>query len=168
MPAKTHRLYRKIHVPASVEDVFHFFCQVENLGRITPAWLHFHHLTPTPLSLSLGLQIDYVLKLSGFSVRWKTEITGWDPPHSFEDTQMRGPYKQWTHFHQFTAEGKETIMEDAVVYRCPGWIAEPLVDFWYVRRKLEAIFDYRETQVLSIFRAPRSGERAEAGPHPLQ
>ena len=162
MATKTHRLYRKTRVPASVEDVFHFFGQVENLGRITPAWYHFRSLTPTPLALSLGLQIDFALKLNGFPVSWKTEITGWDPPHSFEDTQIRGPYKQWVHFHKFTAEGNETIMEDAVVYRCPGWILEPLVDFWYVRRKLEAIFDYRENKVLSIFRAPGSGERTEA------
>ena len=61
MATKTHRLYRKTRIPASVEDVFHFFGQVENLGRITPAWFHFRSLTPTPLALSLGLQIDFAL-----------------------------------------------------------------------------------------------------------
>ena len=134
MSAKTHRLYRKTRIPAPVDDVFHFFSQVENLDRITPPWFRFRTLTPTPLALSKGLLIDYQLKLSGFTVHWRTEITGWDPPRSFEDTQIRGPYKQWAHFHTFTPEGDETVMEDAVVYRCPGGILEPLVDFWYVRR----------------------------------
>jgi hypothetical protein len=42
-------------------------------------------------------------------------------------------------------------MEDAVVYRVPGGILEPLIDFWFVRRRLDAIFDYRAQRILGIF-----------------
>jgi ligand-binding SRPBCC domain-containing protein len=161
MAAKTHRLYRKTRVPAPVDEVFDFFSRVENLNRITPAWVNFTLPKTLPQQMALGTQFDFSLRLSGFPVRWKTEITGWDPPRSFEDTQVRGPYRQWVHFHNFTPDADETVMEDAVVYRSPGWILEPLVDFWYVRRRLEKIFDYREHQVLSIFSGRGTADRLE-------
>jgi ligand-binding SRPBCC domain-containing protein len=164
MPAKTHRLYRRTRVAAPVNEVFGFFSRVENLDRITPPWLRFRTLTEVPLALSLGARIEYALKLSGFPVRWRTEITGWDPPHSFEDTQIQGPYRQWVHFHRFSPEKDETIMEDAVVYRCPGGVFEPLVDFWYVRRKLEAIFDFREERVQAIFRGDAPPDTTDRDP----
>ena len=164
MPTKTHRLYRKTRIPAPAEEVFDFFSHVENLHRITPDWVNFN--PPALPELKLGTQFEFSLKLSGFPVRWKTEITGWDPPLSFEDTQIKGPYKQWVHFHNFTPDGDETVMEDAVIYRSPGGILEPLVDFWYVRRRLEAIFDYRERQVLSIFAGTGTEERVEAEADP--
>jgi ligand-binding SRPBCC domain-containing protein len=161
MPAKTHRLYRKTRVPAPLDEVFGFFSRAENLDRITPPWLHFRILSSTPLSLSLGTHIDLALKLHRFPVHWRTEITGWDPPHSFEDTQIRGPYRQWVHFHHFSSEEDGTLMEDAVVYRCPGGIFEPLVDFWFVRRRLESIFDYREEQLQAIFQEAKPLDRAD-------
>lgn len=166
MPAKTHRLYHKTRVPAPVDEVFGFFSRVENLDRITPPSLHFRILTTVHLPLSLGTHIDLAIKLNGFSVHWRTEITGWDPPQSFEDTQIRGPFRQWEHFHNFSPEGDGTVMEDAVIYRCPGGIVEPLVDFWFVRRRLERIFDYREQQLQAIFQETKPPDQADE--HPLK
>ena len=151
MPPKAHRLYRKTLVPAPVDQVFAFFSQAENLDRITPPWLRFRLLSPTPITMVLGTRIDIALKLSGIKLRWRSEITAWDPPHSFEDRQIEGPYKQWEHLHRFTPHKDHTLMEDAVVYRVPGWALEPLVHFWFVRPKLEAIFDYRESRLQEIF-----------------
>ena len=42
-------------------------------------------------------------------------------------------------------------MEDAVVYRVPGWVFEPFLHLTYVRPKLEKIFEYREEQLNLIF-----------------
>jgi ligand-binding SRPBCC domain-containing protein len=152
MAASSHRLYRKTVIPAALTEVFAFFSQAENLDRITPPWLHFRILTPTPLELQRNKRIDFSLRLNRILVRWTTEISEWDPPHSFEDTQIKGPYRQWVHYHRFTASDRSTVMEDAVFYRVPGWIFEPLVHSYLVRPKLEAIFDYRENQVQRIFR----------------
>jgi ligand-binding SRPBCC domain-containing protein len=153
MPPIAHKLYRKTLVPASVDQVFAFFSQAENLTRITPPWLHFQILSPTPISFEQGTRIDLSLKLKGIRFRWRSEITAWDPPFSFEDRQIKGPYKQWDHFHRFAPQEDHTLMEDAVVYRVPGGVLEPLVDFWFVRSKLEAIFDYRGSQLQKIFTA---------------
>lgn len=155
MPPKAHRLYHKTLIPVPVDSAFAFFSQAENLDRITPAWVHFRLLSPTPIAMDKGTLIDLGLKLNGIRFRWRTEITAWDPPYSFEDRQIEGPFKQWEHMHRFAAQGDHTLMEDAVVYRVPGGVLEPLVHHWFVRAKLEAIFSFREARLQEIF-APES------------
>ncbi len=152
MKASSRRLYRRTVVPAPLDEVFAFFSQAGNLDLITPPWLHFRILTPTPLELHRGARIDFALKLNRLRFRWTTEITAWNPPHSFEDTQIKGPYREWVHFHGFAAREGTTVMEDAVFYRVPGGILEPLIHFWMVRPKLDAIFDYRTERIQDIFR----------------
>jgi len=151
MPSTAHRLYRKTLVHGPVDAVFDFFSRAENLDRITPPWLQFQVLSPTPQILRKQSRFELSIKLSLFTVHWVTEIIDWDRPHSFIDTQIKGPYKQWEHLHRFVPQDGITLMEDAVVYRVPGWVFEPFIHLAYVRPKLEKIFDYREEQLNLIF-----------------
>ena len=97
--------------------------------------------------------IDYKLKMRGFPVKWRTEITVWKPPHEFVDEQIRGPYKQWIHRHTFTEmEKNKTLIEDEVKYRLP---VEPFGDFvhFLIRRELNYIFDFRQKSVKEILQS---------------
>ena len=88
-------LEREQWVPASLDQVFRFFSDAANLELLTPAWLRFQILTPQPIHMSPGTWIDYRLHWHGIPMRWRTEITVWQPPHAFEDMQLKGPYKLW-------------------------------------------------------------------------
>ncbi|MBK8466073.1 MAG: SRPBCC family protein [Chloracidobacterium sp.] len=130
-----------------IDEVFAFFADAENLERITPAELGFHILTPTPFEIRQGTLIDYKLTLHGFPMKWRTEITRWEPPHLFEDTQLSGPYKQWIHQHRFTEiEIRKTLMQDEVRYRLPF---EPLGDIanFLISRQVANIFEHRNKAV---------------------
>ncbi len=132
------------------DEVFAFFSDAENLERITPAELGFHIVTPTPFEIRQGTLIDYKLTLHGFPLKWRTEITRWEPPHLFEDTQLTGPYKQWIHQHRFTEIGPgKTMMEDEVRYRLP---LEPLGDIanFLIERQIANIFEHRNKAVAEI------------------
>ena len=102
------------------EQVFEFFSRAENLELLTPAWLHFNILTPLPIEMGLGTRISYRIRIRGVPVRWVSEITEWNPPHSFEDTQIRGPYRKWVHRHLFEETPEGTLATDDVSYRVPG------------------------------------------------
>lgn len=146
-----HFLERKQIIKRSQEEVFNFFADAGNLEKITPPELNFKILTPQPIDIRKGTLIDYKLKLRGFPITWKTEITQWNPPFDFVDTALRSPYKQWIHLHRFnTGENGETIMEDIVRYRLPF---EPLGDIglFLVKRELNYIFDYRYRIIEEIF-----------------
>jgi len=139
-------------------EVFDFFSRAENLETITPPELEFQILTPGPIELRQGTLIDYRLRLNGIPMKWRTEITVWNPPYEFEDTQLSGPYKQWIHRHRFTENGPDsTLMEDEVRYRLP---LEPLGDIvqFLIAGQIEKIFRYRQETISKIFSGDLSSQ----------
>ncbi|MBL8122731.1 MAG: SRPBCC family protein [Pyrinomonadaceae bacterium] len=145
-----HTLTRSITIGRPLREVFDFFADAGNLERITPPELNFHIITPQPIDIEKGTLIDYSLKLRGLPMKWRTEISVWDPPFEFVDQQLSGPYKQWIHRHRFTElEKGKTLIEDEVRYRLP---LEPLGDVvhFIVRRELNYIFDHRQKTVAEL------------------
>lgn len=142
LPGGVRVLRAVTHIPLPRDEVFPFFAAAENLERITPPELRFRIVTPLPIDMCAGALIDYRLRLGGVSFGWRTEITEWDPPHAFTDSQLRGPYHTWIHRHLFEAVDGGTRMVDEVRYRLPLWplgqVALPVV-----RAQLGRIFRYR-------------------------
>ena len=142
----THQFRATMTVPVPRADVFAFFSQAGNLGLITPPEMGFHIRTPAPIIMRPGTIIDYTIRLHGFPMQWRTEITRWEPPCEFVDTQLRGPYALWVHTHRFTEQRGVTTIEDEVRYAMPfgvlGRVVHPLV-----RRQLARIFEYRQRTV---------------------
>ncbi|WLD10637.1 SRPBCC family protein [Planctellipticum variicoloris] len=149
-------LRAEIWLPRRREDVFDFFADAFNLEAITPPLLHFHVETPPPIAMHVGALIDYRLRLHGFPIRWRTEITGWEPPLQFVDEQVQGPYRLWRHRHSFVERNGGTLMTDEVEYAVPGGT---LVHALAVKGDVARIFEFREQKMRELFFA--AGETAE-------
>ena len=130
--------------------VFAFFADARNLEAITPPLLRFRVVTPEPIAMGAGTMIRYRLRVHGVPVNWLTEITEWEPPHRFVDTQVKGPYALWHHTHTFEPDGDGTLMRDVVRYRVGFGPLGTLANALLVRRDLEAIFDHRARQVAGL------------------
>ncbi len=137
-----------------LDEVFDFFANAHNLEALTPPFLRFEILTPDPIILRKGTIIDYRLRLRGIPVRWLSEISAWEPPHRFVDTQLRGPYRWWVHEHRFeAARGGGTLMTDRVEY---GVLGGALVNFLLVEPDLRRIWAYRDREVRQHLLGPGS------------
>jgi ligand-binding SRPBCC domain-containing protein len=146
----TTRVFERTQqVPVELERAFAFFADPQNLAEITPPWLHFRILE-APDRARRGVLIRYRLRIKGVPVRWLTDITDWQPPRTFTDVQLSGPYRLWEHTHRLTPLGGGTEIYDHVRYRVPGGA---LVDRLVVRRRLDAIFDYRRDRIAELFDA---------------
>jgi ligand-binding SRPBCC domain-containing protein len=147
-PART--LYRRQWVPRPLHEAFDFFERPENLPRITPPRLGLRILTPQPIRMARGLTIDYSVRVLGIRTHWRSLISEYDPPASFRDVQVLGPYRLWDHRHRFRSEHGGTVIEDLVVYELPFGPLGLLVDRFTVRRQLEAIFDFRQARIAAL------------------
>lgn len=164
---RQHLFTCELRLPRPLQQVFPFFADAANLGRITPPEMRFRILTPPPITMRAGTLIDYRIQLFGIPMRWCTRISVWDPPHEFVDEQLHGPYAEWVHRHSFAAlPDGTTRMVDDVQYQLPlgafGEIAHP-----FVRAQIGRIFGYRQRAILEVFtRTSPAGAGAEEEKHP--
>jgi len=147
----TFHLERSQRVPRPLPEVFAFYANAENLEVLTPRFLRFRILSPTPIEMKAGARIDYQLSLFGVPMRWRTRITGWEPGIRFVDEQESGPYASWRHTHTFEADGDGTLIHDHVSYALPFGALGVLAHGLFVRRTLGRIFDFRREAVARVF-----------------
>jgi ligand-binding SRPBCC domain-containing protein len=148
---KIHTLVRRQVIPVSLDRVYPFFEDAHNLGRMTPPEMGFVIITPEPIEMREGALIDYVVRIGPLPIRWTTLITRYDPPKSFVDVQLKGPYSYWHHRHEFTPFDGGTEIADTVHYALPLGSLGALAHALFVRRQLERIFDYRTAFIRDFF-----------------
>lgn len=140
--------------PVPMADVFSFFEDARNLGRITPPWLNFRILNPESIRMKPGAEINYVIGWMGLPIKWKTVIQAYDPPRFFVDEQASGPYRLWHHEHTFEQTGAGVVIRDRVDYRLPFGILGRLAHALLVKRQLLEIFRYRQATIARILNVP--------------
>ncbi len=143
-----YTLVRTQTVAAGIEEAWAFYADPRNLEAITPPWLRFR-IDEAPASLGEGSLLRYRLRLFGLPVRWLTRIASWQPPRSFVDLQLEGPYRLWEHTHRLVSVAGGTEIHDHVRYRLPGGPLAPLADL-VVRRLLASIFDLRARRTAEL------------------
>ena len=144
-------LKTEVILNAPIDTVFSFFSNIENLEKITPNWLNFSLLAQPPMTIKKGSLFHFQIRLFKIPLKWKTEITCWEPPFRFSDEQIKGPYKKWIHEHRFIEEGNQTRMIDTVHYKVPGWFLSPLILKLFVKSAVIEIFRYRTEKIKQIF-----------------
>jgi len=151
---KTYQLTRRQTLPVDLETAWDFFSNPFNLRLITPPWLDFNITSQVPDVIHAGLVISYRIRpFAGIGVPWVSEITRVKPPEFFVDEQHRGPYRYWRHQHFLQTIPGGTENRDEVEYRLPGGPVGTLLHTLFVRRRLEAIFDFRHDACREIFGA---------------
>jgi ligand-binding SRPBCC domain-containing protein len=143
-------LHREQTIPLPIEEAFRFFEDPQNLKLITPEHLHLVVTNEGGIQMRRGAEITYTIRWMGLPLSWRTLITEYDPPHSFKDIQLRGPYRKWEHTHTLIAEGDHTRMRDDVEYELPFGSLGQLVAGWLVRQQLETIFDFRRQKIETL------------------
>ncbi len=134
-------------------EVFAFFSDPANLGRITPPGMRFRMVTSEPVVMRAGTTIDYRIRVFALPMRWRSLIERWDPPREFVDVQLSGPYKSWVHTHRFAEQDGGTVVEDRVEYELPYGPLGVLVQR-SVARQLEQVFAFRRAAIEEILLRP--------------
>jgi len=150
--SKEYLLEKHQFISKSKSEVFDFFKTPENLEKITPKKLSFKIITPLPIVMRKGTLIEYKIKILGIPIYWRTLINKYNPPNTFRDTQLNGPYEIWDHTHIFKECKNGTMMIDRIVYSIPYSFIGRLANFIWVKRELKNIFNYRYKIIEEIFK----------------
>lgn len=99
-----------------------------------------------------GMIITYkVSPLFGIKMNWMTEITQVKEKEYLIDEQRFGPYALWHHQHHFKEVDGGVMMTDIVNYAIGYSFIGRIANSFIVKKKLKAVFDYRETVIGEIF-----------------
>lgn len=143
-------LFEAQYISKEKKIVFDFFSDAKNLEKITPDFLNFKIVNMSTTEIQQGTLINYVLKLHGLPIKWKTLISRWSPETAFVDEQLSGPYKKWHHTHEFFETSQGTLITDKVIYRLPlGLIG--LVALPFVKKDVNKIFNFRKKIINETF-----------------
>jgi len=135
------------------KELWDFIESPNNLDRITPPWMKFKIVSNPPKKMSNGLLIEYSIGLPIIgNTTWVSELKHIEPLVSFVDEQKVGPYGLWYHTHSIEVVDTENcIMHDSIYYKPPGGVLAPLINWLYIRKSLQAIFEYRCQVMDEIF-----------------
>jgi len=99
-----------------------------------------------------GMLITYkVSPLLGIKMDWMTEITHVREGEYFVDEQRFGPYALWHHQHHFKEIDGGVLMTDILNYAIPYGALGRLTNTLLVKKKVKAIFEYREKAIVKLF-----------------
>jgi ligand-binding SRPBCC domain-containing protein len=137
------RFVKESVILATPERVFAFHEQADVLSQLMPPWEKARVIQFAGIS-EVGSEAVIETKIVGpFTVRWIARHTIYDPPHLFEDVQVRGPFRSWRHRHIIEPHAEGASLRDEIDYQPPMGFAGRLVAPLLINRRLEKLFAYR-------------------------
>ena len=148
-----HQLYREQQLNCGIETAWDFFSSPKNLAEITPPAMGFRVVSKNlDIPIYEGMIIDYTVSpLLNIPMKWRTRITQVAFQHSFTDFQEKGPYKYWSHFHEFVQNGEGVLIKDTIDYDLPLGFLGDIAHAVIVSRKLLEIFAFRHQVLEKMF-----------------
>ncbi len=147
---------RKIRIPAPVESAFAWHARPGAIQRLSPPW---DPLTIIRQSGGILPGAEVVMKMNAGPVKftWVARHTDYEENRFFVDTQIKGPFAEWTHTHRFEPESDiACFLEDEIRYALPLHPAGTLLGDFMVRKKLNRIFTYRHATTVADIDLHRS------------
>jgi ligand-binding SRPBCC domain-containing protein len=140
-------------LPQSLETVWDFFAQPDNLSKLTPSEVGFEMLSDLNGQVVFpGMIIEHrVRPILGIPLYWVTEIKYVVPHQYFIDEQRFGPYAFWQHQHHFEQTSAGVLMTDRLYYKVPVGILGSIADAVFVGATIDRIFAYRQKSLIEYF-----------------
>lgn len=153
-------------VPYPTEEVFAFFSDPTNLPRILPPQQRaridqLRLVTPPDGHCGAGVGTEIEISLCPFPflpvrAKWVARIIGFARNDFFADEQVKGPFKNWNHRHEFEVceQGGQagTILRDIVKFEAGFGPFGKMAEVLFIQRQLQGTFAHRQRALESLLR----------------
>lgn len=150
-----HTVTFETTLPCTVQELFAFHADTDNLPLITPKDTSVKILK-LQKPLEEGNEATLQIKKGLLSFKWELRFEKVESPHLIVDVATRSPFKYFRHEHHFLAiNGGHSILRDIITFSLPF---EPLsaVAVGFVKRDIEKMFTYRHAQTKAYLLKERS------------
>jgi ligand-binding SRPBCC domain-containing protein len=107
-------------------------------------------------NLNVGSRTIVRIRIVFVWVTFESLHTAYDPPHSFEDQQVRGPFRSWRHRHLVEPHPDGAVLIDDIEYTPPlgllGRIADPIA----IKPRLRKVFAFRHRVTREWLESPHA------------
>ncbi|HET6668749.1 MAG TPA: SRPBCC family protein [Pyrinomonadaceae bacterium] len=137
------RFIRESLIHATPGQVFAFHERENVLDLLQPPWETARVIQRATIAEIGSRAIIETNVIGPIKTRWIAEHTVYQPPHLFEDVQIKGPFRRWRHRHIITAHPEGATLRDEIEYEPPLGPLGKLVAPWLVEPRLRKLFEYR-------------------------
>ena len=157
------RFVKQSVIRATPERVFAFHEQADVLSLLIPTWEHARVIQAAKISELDTQAIIETRVLGPFKTRWVAQHTVYDPPHVFEDVQVKGPFRCWRHRHIVEPHAEGAMLRDEIDYEPPLGFLGRAVALLLIKRRLQKLFDYRHEVTRRLCEGKEASEWRVAG-----
>ncbi len=172
---KRYELASELWVPASLDEVWSFASEPQNLAGISPPFYGIKVSNDGPTKV--GSQVEISMNPFGLPLNLKwisliSEFVDKGNERHFTDISQKGPFSYWRHKHLFiggdaAVDGERshskvkmhnpgTWIKDRVEYTLPLKFLGQIAHQIYVRHSLESMFAYRSKKLRETFSQQKS------------
>ena len=153
---KTETFTKRSRIDAPAAAVFEWHEQPDAFGKLMPPWANVKILRREG-GIRDGARTELQMKLGPYRGTWLLEHQDYQAGRQFSDVQVRGPFTVWKHMHRFEPAGEDACyLVDHIEYRLPAGPLGKLIGNFFVRDKLQQLFDYRHQVMHKEFPADAS------------
>ena len=153
---------KQTQIPVSQQELYDWHASGSAFSRLAPPWEQIEIIewkggvqTQHKESwkqfgdISEGAQVILRTKVGPIWQKMHAKHTAHKKPEMFTDVMLKGPFAHWEHNHRFVhVDGKNSMLDDEIEYRLPLSPVSDWIAGWFVRRKLEKMFQYRHRRTL--------------------
>ncbi len=141
----------EINIQATVEELFDFLIQPDNIKAISPPEMGLKFLD-APEKFSHECEVSFAVQTMGQIQEFTHRITHFDSPNLFIEELTIGPLPMWVHSHHFAAtESGMTLVKDVIEFKPPGGLIGLMMSEARILDSLEEGFFYRHQQLNKRF-----------------
>lgn len=139
-------------VAAPIDEVFAFFDDPRNLGRLMPPPVAIDLVGVDPAPPAAGSVLMFRYGLGPFRRTWTVRLLEREPPQRFVDETIAGPMAQFHHRHDFAPARRGTWISDEVEFRVgPEGRIGAVLD-WLAAWVMRATFVWRAARQRQLLR----------------
>jgi ligand-binding SRPBCC domain-containing protein len=137
------------------ENLFGFHELPDAFLRLLPPGEKIRVIQVAP-NLNAGSRTIVKIRIAFLWVTFESLHTAYDPPHSFEDQQVRGPFRSWRHRHIVETHPDGAILIDDIEYTPPFGLLGRAVDGILIKPRLRKVFAFRHRVTRESLESPHA------------